>query len=110
MTCVKCGLLNLPSAEKCDCGHDLASRTTDSEVPASVLTRILTLGAAFALAPLFARAVGLLGPGYPTMTTPLPFPWVWFAWTYGWLFVPVPSIFFCFWCRPLFSGVATGQK
>lgn len=111
----------------------------DDEALVSVLPKALTLCAAIILAALSAETLGLLGPSVPTLLTPLPFPWIWFAvlsvgvaallrYQFATVLAPLPfpwilltaisksavplglAALFCIWCRPLFSGKPTGRK
>jgi hypothetical protein len=46
----------------------------------------------------------------PTVSTPLPFPWVWLAWILGWAGPALASGLFWLWTGPLSHGKPTGGK
>jgi len=82
-----------------------------NEAPPWLSTKKLTLGVALILVPLTALTNGLIGSGYdPTVIKPLPFPWVWLAWAFGWALPVLPSALFWLWCRPALRGKPTGRK
>jgi len=71
----------------------------------------LSLGAAILLLPINAQV--LLSAEFPSVTCPQPFPLFLFRllWqavggrlTPSWMVIAVPSVTFCLWARPLFSG------
>jgi len=69
----------------------------------------LSFGAAFILALLTAWTTGLIGSGYdPTVTKPLPFPWVLLGF-FGWVLPALPVGLFWLWGWPLFYGKPTGR-
>jgi hypothetical protein len=81
------------------------------EAPLWLSPKRLTFGVALILAPLTAWTTGLIGHGHaPTVIKPLPFPWVWLAWAFGWAIPVLPSAMFWLWCGSLFYGKPTGRN
>lgn len=99
---------SVPMQRPEDIDERLRLDRADSQVFAWWSPKIATLVAAFVLALL--NVWSMIGSGSPTVTTPLPFPWVVLVFVVGPAELVLPVGLFWLWGKPLFQGKATSRK